>query len=33
MTIKNFYIRLAYFGIDASKIKEGLAKFKAFIES
>ena len=30
---KNFYIRLAYSGIDTSEIKEGLGKFKAFIES
>ena len=30
---KNFYIRLAYSGIDTSEIKEGLNKFKAFIES
>ena len=30
---KNFYIRLAYSGIDISEIKEGLKKFKAFIES
>ncbi len=30
---KNFYIRLAYSGIDTSEIKEGLEKFKAFIES
>jgi len=30
---KNFYIRLAYSGIDLSEIKEGLKKFKAFIES
>ena len=30
---KNFYIRLAYSGIDTSEIKEGLKKFKAFIES
>jgi aspartate/methionine/tyrosine aminotransferase len=30
---KNFYIRLAYSGIDTSEIKEGLQKFKAFIES
>jgi aspartate/methionine/tyrosine aminotransferase len=29
----NFYIRLAYSGIDTSEIKEGLGKFKAFIES
>jgi len=29
----NLYIRLAYSGIDTSEIKEGLAKFKAFIES
>jgi len=28
-----FYIRLAYSGIDLSEIKEGLGKFKAFIES
>jgi aspartate/methionine/tyrosine aminotransferase len=28
-----FYIRLAYSGIDTSEIKEGLGKFKAFIES
>ena len=30
---ENFYIRLAYSGIDTSEIKEGLGKFKAFIES
>lgn len=30
---KDFYIRLAYSGIDTSEIREGLAKFKAFIES
>ncbi len=30
---KNFYMRLAYSGIDTSEIREGLAKFKAFIES
>ncbi len=29
----NFYIRLAYSGIDTAAIKEGLGKFKAFIES
>ena len=29
----NFYIRLAYSGIDTSEIKEGLGKFKAFIDS
>lgn len=29
---KNFYIRLAYSGINTSEIKEGLGKFKAFIE-
>ncbi len=29
----NFYIRLAYSGIDTSEIKEGLGKLKAFIES
>ena len=29
----NYYIRLAYSGIDISEIKEGLGKFKAFIES
>ena len=29
----NYYIRLAYSGIDTSEIKEGLGKFKAFIES
>lgn len=29
----HFYIRLAYSGIDTSEIKEGLGKFKAFIES
>jgi aspartate/methionine/tyrosine aminotransferase len=28
----DFYIRLAYSGIDVSEIREGLAKFKAFIE-
>ena len=27
------YIRLAYSGIDTPEIKEGLGKFKAFIES
>ncbi|HUT69248.1 MAG TPA: aminotransferase class I/II-fold pyridoxal phosphate-dependent enzyme [Desulfatiglandales bacterium] len=30
---KNFYIRLAYSGIDTSDIKEGLTKLKAFLES
>jgi aspartate/methionine/tyrosine aminotransferase len=30
---ENFYIRLAYSGIETSEIKEGLEKFKAFIES
>jgi aspartate/methionine/tyrosine aminotransferase len=30
---ENFYIRLAYSGIDTTEIKEGLGKFKAFIES
>ena len=30
---KDLYIRLAYSGIDTSEIREGLAKFKAFIES
>ena len=30
---ENFYIRLAYSGIDTLEIKEGLEKFKAFIES
>jgi len=30
---ENFYIRLAYSGIDTPEIKEGLEKFKAFIES
>lgn len=29
----NLYIRLAYSGIDTSEIKEGLGKFKAFIEN
>ena len=29
----NFYIRLAYSGIDIAEIKEGLGKFKTFIES
>ena len=29
---ENFYIRLAYSGINTSEIKEGLGKFKAFIE-
>ncbi len=28
----NFYIRLAYSGINTTEIKEGLGKFKAFIE-
>jgi len=28
----NFYIRLAYSGIDLPEIKEGLGKLKAFIE-
>jgi len=28
----NFYIRLAYSGIDASEIRAGLAEFKAFVE-
>jgi aspartate/methionine/tyrosine aminotransferase len=30
---ESFYIRLAYSGIDASDIREGLGKFKAFIEA
>jgi aspartate/methionine/tyrosine aminotransferase len=30
---RNFYIRLAYSGIDTSDIKEGLTKLKAFLES
>ncbi|UCF91789.1 MAG: aminotransferase class I/II-fold pyridoxal phosphate-dependent enzyme [Desulfobacterales bacterium] len=30
---KNFYIRLAYAGIDTPEIEAGLDKFKAFIES
>ncbi len=30
---ENTYIRLAYSGIDASNIREGLGKFKAFIEA
>ncbi len=30
---QNFYIRLAYSGINAPDIKEGLGRFKAFIES
>ncbi len=30
---KNAYIRLAYSGIDTPEIEEGLAKFKAYIES
>jgi aspartate/methionine/tyrosine aminotransferase len=29
----DYYIRLAYSGIDASEIRAGLAKFKAFVES
>jgi DNA-binding transcriptional MocR family regulator len=29
---ENYYIRLAYSGIETSEIKEGLEKFKAFIE-
>ena len=29
---ENFYIRLAYSGINTSEIKEGLGKFKTFIE-
>jgi aspartate/methionine/tyrosine aminotransferase len=29
---KNFYIRLAYSGIDTSDLKEGLTKLKAFLE-
>ena len=29
---ENFYLRLAYSGIDISDIKEGLGKFKAYIE-
>ena len=29
----DYYIRLAYSGIDTAEIKEGLGKFKAFIES
>ena len=30
---ENFYIRLAYSGINTPDIKEGPGKFKAFIES
>lgn len=30
---ENFYIRMAYSGIEPQEIKEGLGKFKAFIES
>jgi aspartate/methionine/tyrosine aminotransferase len=30
---KKYYIRIAYSGIDTKEIKEGLGKFKAFIES
>jgi aspartate/methionine/tyrosine aminotransferase len=30
---QNYYIRLAYSGIDATEIKEGLVRFKAFIEN
>jgi aspartate/methionine/tyrosine aminotransferase len=30
---KNFYIRLAYSGINTSEIREGLNRFKAFIET
>ena len=30
---ENFYIRLAYSGIETSEIKEGLEKFKTFIEN
>jgi aspartate/methionine/tyrosine aminotransferase len=30
---KNFYIRLAYSGINTSEIKEGLGKLKAFLEA
>ena len=29
---KDFYIRLAYSGIDVDQIREGLGRFKAFIE-
>jgi aspartate/methionine/tyrosine aminotransferase len=29
----NFYVRLAYSGIDVEDIKEGLGKFKAWAES
>jgi len=29
---KEYYIRLAYSGIDTSQIKEGLGKLKSFIE-
>ena len=29
----NFYIRLAYSGIEPAEIREGLGKFKEFIES
>jgi aspartate/methionine/tyrosine aminotransferase len=29
----NYYIRMAYSGINSDEIKEGLGKFKAFIES
>jgi aspartate/methionine/tyrosine aminotransferase len=30
---KQYYIRLAYSGIDTEEIKEGLGKFKEFIET
>ncbi len=30
---KNAYIRLAYSGIDTSEIREGLCKFKDFLEN
>jgi len=29
---RNFSIRLGYSGVDTSEIKEGLGKFRAFIE-
>ena len=30
---KNYYIRLAYSGINKNEIKEGLGKLKEFVES
>jgi DNA-binding transcriptional MocR family regulator len=30
---KDFYVRLAYSGIDVDQIREGLKRFKTFLES